>query len=72
MCMCWGWAAVSHTCTGAINHMWWRTRCQNTHAPPPREFSELSEGRQTALLLSKSNLVFSRAEPKHKQARWVA
>lgn len=32
-----------------------------------REFSEMSEQQQEALLRAKSNLVFSRAEPKHKQ-----
>lgn len=29
----------------------------------------MSESAQEALLLQKSNLVFSRAEPKHKQVR---
>jgi len=34
-----------------------------------REFSEMSEAQQEALLQQKANLVFSRAEPKHKQVR---
>lgn len=37
---------------------------------PCREFSELSESQQESLLMNKSNLVFSRAEPKHKQVSY--
>eukprot|EP00882_Tetradesmus_deserticola_P014711 GHRQ01015655.1.p1 GENE.GHRQ01015655.1~~GHRQ01015655.1.p1 ORF type:complete len:515 (+),score=214.33 GHRQ01015655.1:98-1642(+) len=37
------------------------------HSFTGRQFSEMAEGRQEALLRKKSNLVFSRAEPKHKQ-----
>jgi hypothetical protein len=32
-----------------------------------RDFSDMPEEQQEALLRAKSNLVFSRAEPKHKQ-----
>lgn len=32
-----------------------------------REFSDMSDAQQEALLMQKANLVFSRAEPKHKQ-----
>jgi hypothetical protein len=34
-----------------------------------REFSDMSDAQQEALLMQKANLVFSRAEPKHKQVR---
>jgi hypothetical protein len=37
-----------------------------------REFGAMSEHQQEALLRSGSNLVFSRAEPRHKQVRAVA
>jgi Ca2+-transporting ATPase len=37
------------------------------HSFTGRQFSEMPEGQQEALLRKKSNLVFSRAEPKHKQ-----
>lgn len=30
----------------------------------------MSDAQQEALLMQKANLVFSRAEPKHKQVRW--
>jgi magnesium-transporting ATPase (P-type) len=39
------------------------------HSFTGRQFSEMPEGQQEALLRKKSNLVFSRAEPKHKQVR---
>lgn len=44
------------------------------HSFTGREFSEMSEDKQEALLRSKENLVFSRAEPKHKQVceQWLA
>eukprot|EP00879_Flechtneria_rotunda_P008884 GHRR01009304.1.p1 GENE.GHRR01009304.1~~GHRR01009304.1.p1 ORF type:complete len:758 (+),score=252.63 GHRR01009304.1:345-2618(+) len=37
------------------------------HSFTGREFSELSDAQQEVLLMAKDNLVFSRAEPKHKQ-----
>lgn len=37
------------------------------HSFTGRQFSEMPETRQEALVRKKSNLVFSRAEPKHKQ-----
>jgi hypothetical protein len=37
------------------------------HSFTGRQFTEMSEAQQEALLRKKSNLVFSRAEPKHKQ-----
>lgn len=39
------------------------------HSFTGREFSGMSEAKQEALLRSKDNLVFSRAEPRHKQVR---
>jgi hypothetical protein len=39
------------------------------HSFTGRQFSEMPEAQQEALLRKKSNLVFSRAEPKHKQVR---
>lgn len=46
--------------------------CTSLSLRVDREFSEMSESQQEALLMQKANLVFSRAEPKHKQVRtWV-
>jgi hypothetical protein len=41
------------------------------HSFTGRQFSEMPEAQQEALLQKKNNLVFSRAEPKHKQVRNV-
>jgi hypothetical protein len=40
-----------------------------SHCVSAREFTEMNESQQEALLMQKCNLVFSRAEPKHKQVR---
>lgn len=37
------------------------------HSFTGREFSEMTEQQQEALLRAKDNLCFSRAEPRHKQ-----